>query len=293
MPGTYDAESNTLYWTTGNPGPDFDGSVRPGNNLYTDCVLALDPDTGKLKWYFQFTPHDVFDYDANETPVLIDLPYQGKPRKLLVQANRNGFLYVLDRTDGTFLHAVPFVDKLNWAKGIDSRGVPISAEIKPSPAGTKICPGYAGATNWYSPSFNESTKLIYFLALEECENYFLKPQHFAEGDTFYSTGVKRIPGEVSQKVLLAYNVQTQSLAWKYPQTGRAHSSGGTMTTAGGLVFFGDDAESFEAVDAETGRPLWHFNTGQTFSASPMTYSVNRKQYVAIAAGNNIFSFALP
>jgi len=293
MPGTYDAESNTLYWTTGNPGPDFDGSVRPGNNLYTDCVLALDPDTGKLKWYFQFTPHDVFDYDANETPVLIDLPYQGKPRKLLVQANRNGFLYVLDRTDGTFLHAVPFVDKLNWAKGIDSHGVPISAEIKPSPTGTKICPGYAGATNWYSPSFNESTKLIYFLALEECENYFLKPQHFAEGDTFYSTGVKRIPGEVSQKVLLAYNVQTQSLAWKYPQTGRAHSSGGTMTTAGGLVFFGDDAESFEAVNAETGRPLWHFNTGQTFSASPMTYSVNRKQYVAIAAGNNIFSFALP
>ena len=116
MPGTYDAESNTLYWTTGNPGPDFDGSVRPGNNLYTDCVLALDPDTGKLKWYFQFTPHDVFDYDANETPVLIDLPYQGKPRKLLVQANRNGFLYVLDRTDGTFLHAIPFVDKLNSAK---------------------------------------------------------------------------------------------------------------------------------------------------------------------------------
>jgi alcohol dehydrogenase (cytochrome c) len=134
---------------------------------------------------------------------------------------------------------------------------------------------------------------VYFLALEECETFFLKPQKFEAGKTFYSTGVKRIPGEASQKILLAYNLDTQSFAWRYPQVGSGHSDAGTMTTAGGLVFFGDDAQSFEAVDARTGKPLWHFNTGQDFGASPMTYAVENKQFVAIAAGSNIFSFALP
>lgn len=293
MPGTFDQETNTLFWTTSNPGPDFDGSVRPGDNLYTTCVLALDPDTGKLKWYFQFTPHDVFDYDANETPILVDAQYQGAPRKLLIQANRNGFVYVLDRTSGAFLSAVPFVEKLNWAKGIDSKGRPIRADIRPSPGGTRICPGYAGATNWFAPSYNESTKLVYFMALEECDNFFLKPQKFAEGETFYSTGVKRIPTESAQKILMAYDVRTGTIAWKYPQVGHTNSAAGTMTTAAGLVFFGDDADSFEAVDAQTGKALWHFNTGQTISASPMTYAVKGKQYVAIAAGDSILSFALP
>ena len=135
MPGTYDAETGTLYWSTSNPSPDFDGSVRPGDNLYTDCVLALDPNTGKLKWHFQFTPHDLFDYDATETPILLDAVYRGTPRKLLVQANRNGFIYVLDRTDGKFLAATPFVTRLNWAKGIDDRGRPIRSGLKPTPAG--------------------------------------------------------------------------------------------------------------------------------------------------------------
>jgi alcohol dehydrogenase (cytochrome c) len=293
MPGTYDPETGTLFWTTSNPSPDFDGSVRPGDDLYTSCVLALDPDTGKLKWYFQFTPHDLFDYDATETPILIDAVYESVPRKLLVQANRNGFIYVLDRTSGKFLSAVPFVSKLTWAKGIDEQGRPLRSGLKPTPEGTRICPGYGGATNWYAPSYNESTHFVYFLALEECQTFFSKPQKFEEGKTFYSTGVKRIPGETSQKILLAYDLDKQSFAWRYPQVGRAHSSGGTMTTAGGLVFFGDDAQSFEAVDAQTGKPLWHFNTGQDFSASPMSYAVQDKQYVAIAAGSDIFSFALP
>lgn len=293
MPGTYDAKTNTLYWTTSNPSPDFDGSVRPGDNLYTDCVLALDPDTGKLKWRFQFTPHDLFDYDATETPLLIEAIYQGALRKLLVQANRNGFLYVLDRTNGKFLSAAPFVKKLTWAKGIDERGRPIVSGLKPTPEGTHICPGYGGATNWFAPSYNEETHFVYFLALEECQVFFSKPQEFEEGKTFYSTGVKRIPGEMSQKVLLAYDLDKQAFAWSYPQVGRARSSGGTMTTAAGLVFFGDDAQSFEAVDARTGKPLWHFNTGQDFGASPMSYAVLDKQYVAIAAGSDIFSFALP
>ena len=293
MPGTFDPQLNTIYWGTSNPSPDFDGGVRPGDDLYTDCVLALDPDTGKLKWYFQFTPHDLFDYDSVETPMLIDAVYQGSPRQLLVEANRNGFLYVLDRTNGKFLSAIPFVDKLNWAKGIDERGRPVLAGVEPTAEGTRVCPGYAGATNWFAPSYNESTHSVYFMALELCQTYFFKPQTFQEGHEYYSTGVKHIPNETSQKALVAFNLDTNSIAWKYPQAGSGHSSAGTMTTAGGLVFFGDDSGSFEAVDARTGMALWHFNMGQGVSASPMSYAIAGKQYVAIAAGSDIFSFALP
>jgi alcohol dehydrogenase (cytochrome c) len=293
MPGTYDPALNLIYWGTSNPAPDFNDDVRPGDDLYTDCVLALDADTGKLKWYFQFTPHDLFDYDAVETPMLIDTVYKGEPRKLLVQANRNGYLYVLDRTNGKFLSGTPFVEKLNWATGLDEQGRPIRTDVRPTPKGTRVCPGYSGATNWYAPSYNESTHMMYFLALEMCQNFFSLPtEAFQEGKEYYATGVKRIPGEASQKLLLAYSLYNGSIAWKYPQIGR-HSTGGTMTTAGGLVFFGDDAGSFEAVDAKTGKPLWHFNTGQDMSASPMTYAVAGKQYVAIAAGSDVFSFALP
>ncbi len=294
MPGTYDPALNLLYWGTSNPAPDFNDDVRPGDDLYTDCVLALDPDTGKLKWHFQFTPHDLFDYDAVETPMLIDAVYKGEPRKLLVQANRNGFLYLLDRTNGKFLSAVPFVEKLNWAKGIDEKGRPVRTEVRPTAAGARVCPGYSGATNWYSPSYNESTHMVYFLALEECETYFSAPtQTFKEGVEYYSTGVKRIPNEASKKVLVAFSLDTGAIAWKYPQAGRGHSSGGTMSSAGGLVFFGDDAGSFEAVDALSGKALWHFNTGQDISASPMSYAIAGKQHVAIAAGSDVFSFALP
>jgi alcohol dehydrogenase (cytochrome c) len=294
MPGTYDASLNLIFWGTSNPAPDFNDDVRPGDDLYTDCVLAIDPDTGKLKWYFQFTPHDLFDYDAVETAMLIDAPYRGEERKLLVEANRNGYLYILDRTNGKFLSAVPFVEKLNWAKGIDQQGRPIRTEVRPTPEGTRVCPGYSGATNWYSPSYNETTHFAYFLSLEQCQIYFSKPtEEFREGKTFYSTGVKRIPKEEAQKVLVAFNLDTGSFAWKYAQNGRGRSSGGTMTTAGGLLFFGDDAGSFEAIDARTGKALWHFNTGQDMSASPMAYAVEGKQYVAVAAGSDVFSFTLP
>ena len=293
MPGTFDPELNTLFWGTSNPAPDFDGGPRPGDDLYTDCLLALDPDNGKLKWFFQFTPHDLFDYDATETPVLIDAVFRGQPRKLVVEANRNGFLYVLDRIDGKFLSATRFVEKLNWASGIDSSGRPIRTDIKPSPAGTRVCPGFAGATNWYAPSFNPSTGLFYFLALENCDLYLLKPRKFEPGKTYYSTGVRHSEGDHGQKILLAFSLEGDKPAWRYVQSGAGHSSGGSMSTSGGLVFFGDDAQSFEAVDAASGRPLWHFNTGQTISASPMSYAVDKKQYVAIAAGSDIFSFALP
>jgi alcohol dehydrogenase (cytochrome c) len=293
MPGTFDPELNTLYWGTSNPSPDYDGGPRPGDDLYTDCLLALDADTGKLKWYFQFTPHDLFDYDAVETPVLIDRVFQGKPRKLLVEANRNGFLYIFDRTEGKFLSAVPFVEKLNWATGIDAQGRPIRSDVMPTEKGTRICPGIIGATNWYSPSYNPGTELFYFLALESCDIYHLKAEKFTPGQTYYSTGTKRSPGDNSKKILLAYALDTGKPAWKYPQVGAGHSSGGTMTTAGGLVFFGDDNQSFEAVDAKSGASLWHFNTGQNIRASPMSYAVNGNQYVSIAAGSNVFSFGLP
>ena len=293
MPGTFDPELNTIFWGTSNPAPDFDGGPRPGDDLYTDCLLALDPDTGKLKWYFQFTPHDLFDYDAVETPVLVDSTFRGQPRKLIVQANRNGFLYVLDRTNGTFLSARPFVEKLNWASAIDDKGRPIRTGLQPTAEGTRVCPGFVGATNWYSPSYNPQNSRFYFMALNTCNVFFLKPQEFKPGQTYYSTGTQRSKGDYNQKVLLAFALDDDKPAWHYAQAGEGRSAGGTMTTAGGLVFFGDDTQGFEAVDAQTGKPLWHFNTGQNITASPMTYGVNSKQYVAIAAGSDVFSFALP
>jgi alcohol dehydrogenase (cytochrome c) len=293
MPGTFDPELNTIFWGTSNPAPDFDGDPRPGDDLYTDCLLALDPDDGKLKWYFQFTPHDLFDYDAVETPVLVDTVFKGQSRKLIVEANRNGFLYVLDRTDGKFLSVTRFSEKLNWASGIDDKGRPIRTELKPTETGTRICPGMVGATNWHSPAFNPETSLFYFMALESCNIYKFGAQKFAPGETYYATGASHSASDRNQKILLAYSIEGDKPKWRYIQSGGGHSSAGVMTTAGGLVFFGDDAQSFEAVDAATGKSLWHFNTGQNISASPMTYAVNSKQFVAIAAGSDIFTFALP
>jgi alcohol dehydrogenase (cytochrome c) len=293
MPGTYDPELNTLYWATSNPAPDFFGESRPGDDLYTDCVLALDPDTGKLKWYFQFTPHDLYDYDATETPVLLNLKENGAVRHLLVEANRNGFFYILDRTNGKFLHATPFVEKLNWATAIDKSGRPVLTGKIPTTDGTLICPSIEGATNWFSPSYNPATNLFYVMALENCNIFFAHSQTFEKGQTFYATGTNQPPGEHAQKILLALSVPDGKLVWRYPQAGRGDSWGGTLTTAGGLLFVADDAGSFEALDAATGRPLWHFNTGQTFRASPMTYAIESVQYVAIAAGSDIFTFTLP
>jgi len=291
--GSYDPELNLVYWPTGNPWPDFYGGDRPGDNLYSDCVVALDATTGKLRWYFQFTPHDTHDWDANETPVLLNQEFGGRVRKLLVQANRNGFFYVLDRTDGKFLRVAPFVEKLNWATGIDASGRPLVSGKVPTKEGTYICPGINGATNWFSPSYNPNTSLFYVMALENCNVYFVKPKPFTQGETFYGTGTKLPADEHSQKVLLALSPADGKQVWRYAQIGHGESWGGTLTTAGGLVFFGDDAGAFEAVDAETGRALWHFNTGQPFYASPMTYSMNGIQYVAICAGSDLFSFAPP
>lgn len=293
MPGTYDPLLDTLYWTTSNAAPDFSGESRPGDDLYTSSVLALEPETGKLKWYFQFTPHDLYDYDANETPVLIDVEQKDGPRHLLAQANRNGFFYVLDRTTGKFLNATPFVEKLNWATGIDASGRPVLSGRIPTKAGTLICPGINGATNWFSPSYNPETKLFYVIALENCNVAFADPKPFVRGETFYDTGTKTPPGEGSKKILLALSLPEGKIVWRYAQIGAGDSWAGTMTTAGGLVFFGDDSSSLEAADAATGQALWHFNTGQTIRASPMTYAIDGKQYVSIASEGDVFTFSLP
>jgi alcohol dehydrogenase (cytochrome c) len=293
MPGTYDPELDILYWGTSNPSPDFEGTVRPGDDLYTDCVVALDPDTGKLKWHFQFTPHDLFDYDATETPVLVDMVYKGAPRKLLIEANRNGFVYILDRTNGQFLSATQFALKQNWARGIDENGRPIRTDLIPTVEGTRICPGYAGATNWFSPSYSEATSMLYFLSLEECSVYVAGAEKFEEGKTYYSTGAKRSAKDGAEKSLIAFDPMQNRFAWRIPQVGSGHSFAGVMTTATGLVLFGDDSNSFEALDGRTGKALWYFNMGQSAHASPMAYAVGGKQYFAIAAGDDLFAFTLP
>jgi alcohol dehydrogenase (cytochrome c) len=293
MPGTYDPALNTLYWGTGNPSPDYDGSVRPGDDLYTSSLLALDPDTGKLKWYFQFSPHNLYDYDAVQTPVLVDTVFKGQPRKLIVTANRNGFLYILDRTNGQFLLARQFAMQQNWAKGIDEQGRPISAGLIPDEQGVRVCPAAGGATNWYSSSYNSLLHLFYFRSLEACSVFRAKTEPFEEGSPYYSTGTRQENGDSTKGYINAFDLMTLTFAWRAPQTGTERGWGGVMSTATGLVAYGDDAENFAVLDGRTGKRLWHFNVGQMVHASPMSYAVAGKQYFAIAAGNDLFAFALP
>ena len=294
MPGTYDAELNTIYWGTGNPCPDFDGSVRPGDDLYTSSLVALDPDTGKLKWYFQFSPHNMYDYDAVQTPILIDADFQGKPRKLVVTANRNGFLYILDRTDGKYLYSKQFISIMNWAKGIDENGRPNSNNLIPDEKGVTVCPSYGGGTNWYSPSYDPATHMFYFRSLEACSLFQAKTEPFQEGRAYYSTGARRPMGNPPNTGYLnAFDLNKLDFAWRDQQIGGGHASAGVMSTAGGLVAFGNDAEEFEIDDALTGKPLWAFNLGEAMHASPMSYGIEGKQYFAVAAGDNVVAFALP
>jgi alcohol dehydrogenase (cytochrome c) len=294
LTGTFDPELNLLYWTTGNPCPDFYGGDRLGDNLYTDSVLALDVDTGKLKWYYQYTPHDTHDWDATQIPMLIDSPFHGEPRKLLVQANRNGFFYVLDRTNGKLLLAKPFINKLTWAAAIGSDGRPqVIRDTDPSPQGNRTCPDVVGGTNWFSPSYNSATGLFYVIAAENCASYVSSTQGFQKGKGFEGTGSQKIPGEQGEKFLRAIDIQSGQIRWEYPMIGDGTSWAGTLSTAGGLVFFGDDSGYFVAVDGKSGKPLWHFNTGAShLSASPITYAIDGQQYVALAAGTNIVTFGL-
>jgi alcohol dehydrogenase (cytochrome c) len=293
LTGTYDPLLETLYWPTGNPCPDFDGSQRLGDNLYSDSILALDLNSGRLKWYFQYTPHDLWDWDAQQPPVLVDTEWQGKPRKLLLHANRNGFFYVLDRTNGTLLLAKPFVKKLTWAREIAADGRPVrNPDQKPSRTGTTICPAVEGATNWFSTSFNPATGLYYVQTLEKCNVYTTSPDVWRPGHSYYGGSTKHVPGDTAQKVLRAIDIRTGAIAWELPQTGPANSWGGTLSTSGGLVFVGEDSGALMAVDASGGTPLWQFQANTVWKASPMTYRFDGKQHVAVAAGSTIISFAL-
>ena len=295
LTGSYDPELNLIYWGIGNPAPDFDGDVRLGDNLYTECVVALDADTGKMKWYFQVTPHDVYDWDAVEIPVLADAPVNGRPRKLLVQANRNGFYYVLDRVTGEFLNGTPFVDKLNWATGLTPQGKPKKVPgVEPSMHGTKICPATSGATNWMSPAYNPDTKIFYVVAQEGCGISTKSADTFRPGGfPFMATGYIESPEEPWEMHVRALDVATGKRVWDYRQIGSKRYGAGLLSTAGGLLFTGDDQGELTALDARTGKPLWHFNTGQAISAQPIAYRWKGSDYIAIAAGSNIVAFGLP
>jgi len=293
LTGTYDPALSLLYWPTGNPCPDYDGGQREGDNLYSDSILALDPRSGTLKWHFQFTPHDLWDWDAQQPPVLVDTMWNGRPRQLLLLANRNGFFYVLDRKDGQLLLAKPFVKKLTWAREIGRDGRPVLNENQePSAGGTRVCPAVEGATNWFSTSFNPATGFYYVVALEKCTIYTKSPSQWVQGKSYYSGTTRTAADEKPQKVLRAIDIRTGTIAWELPQTGPAHSWGGTLSTGGGAVFFGEDSGAFMAVDAATGKPLWRFQTNSNWKASPMTYVFDHRQYIAVASGGSIIAFAL-
>ncbi|HEX6464928.1 MAG TPA: PQQ-binding-like beta-propeller repeat protein, partial [Vicinamibacterales bacterium] len=292
--GSYDSELDTVYWPTGNPSKEYNGDHRKGDNLYSDSILALDRKTGRLKWHYQFTPHDLWDWDATETSVLVDAAWNGQPRMLMLHADRNGFFYVFDRRDGTLLLAKPFVRNLTWASGIGPDGRPIRLPNQdPTPEGTKVCPSQDGATNWFSPSFNPATGLYYLQTFEKCSIYVKSDPGVWESGKSYLGGTQRTADDpVPQRVLKAIDVHTGAIAWELRQVGPAYSWGGTLATASGLVIVAEDGGGLMAVDASTGKPLWSVQTNQTWRASPMTYMFDGRQFIAVASGPNIIAVAL-
>ncbi|MEO8521137.1 MAG: PQQ-binding-like beta-propeller repeat protein [Acidobacteriota bacterium] len=292
--GSYDPELDLVYWPVGNPSKEYNGDDRQGDNLYSASLLALERRTGRLRWHYQFTPHDLWDWDATQTSVLIDADWQGRPRRLLLHASRNGFFYVFDRADGTLLLAKPFVRNLTWASGIGADGRPIRLPNQdPSVDGTKVCPSQDGATNWFSPSYNPATGLYYVQTFEKCSIYTKRSDSVWESGKSYLGGSQRTaPDPKPARVLKAIDIRTGAIRWELPQPGPGNSWGGTLSTATGLVIFGEEGGALMAADAATGAPLWSFPTNQTWKASPMTYSFDGRQYVAVASGPNIIAFAL-
>jgi alcohol dehydrogenase (cytochrome c) len=291
--GVYDPGTGTVFWQSGNPGEDYNGDERRGDNLYTDCILALDAKTGKLKWHYQTTPHDLWDWDATETPLVIDADWHGQPRKLLVQGNRNGFFYVFDRTDGKLLLAKQFIRDLTWAKEIGSDGHPVYLPgQEPSAAGTHVCPSQDGATNWYSPSFNPATGLFYMQTNEKCSVYTKRPEEFALGRSFLGGAqhVDSTPKPV--RLLRAIDVQTGLVKWEVPQVGTANSWGGTLSTVTGLVFFGEDSGAFVAADAVTGKTLWTLHLNANWHASPMVYQFDGRELIGIVSGATVMALGI-
>jgi alcohol dehydrogenase (cytochrome c) len=287
--GAYDPELNLLYWGIGNPAPDWNGDSRPGDNLYTCSFVALDADTGKLRWHYQFTPHDTHDWDATHVPVLFDGIVRGQPRKLIANANRNGFYYVLDRRSGQFLTGSPYA-KQTWAKGLDDNGRPeLIPGMEPSEKGTLLWPSLQGATNWFSPSYSPSTRLFYVSVREMASTYFKRDAEYKPG-TFFAGGGEMARIHEAFGAVRALDGVTGQRKWEF----RLHRPpwAGVMSTAGGLVFGGSDEGNFFALDALTGKPLWDFQTGGPIAANPVSFNIDGKQHVAIAADRALFVFGL-
>ena len=286
MTGTYDPEINLVYWGTGNPNPVMAGEGRTGDNLYTCSIVALNPDTGKLAWYFQPSPHDVHDWDAVQTPVLFDAEFKGKPRKLLAQASRNGFFFLLDRTNGQHLVTAPFIEQ-TWASGIDSRGRPIAKpEATPTADGALVAPGSDGATNWMAPSFDPQTGLFYVNARRVFSIFYRTTTGKAEG------WAGRDRNLWNNSTLRALDYRTGKVAWNH-EIGDGESISGILTTAGHLLFSADNSGNLLALDPATGKTLWHLNAGGHLDASPMTYELDGRQYIIFAVQDVLYAFALP
>ena len=293
--GSYDPEQDVIFWATGNPSPDWNGDVREGDNLYTDSVLALDPESGAIKWHFQFTPHDIWDYDGNTDLFLIDVERGGKTVKALAQPNRNGYLYVLDRTSGEFLHGSQYVEKLNWAKGLDEQGRPIvNPEYVPTKeAGKFICPGSVGGKNGsWTAAYSPITKYMYLPVVESCWQMIKGAATFIQGIPFWGGGPGKTEADDQSSYghLSAVDVSSGAVKWRYKDD--YPLVGGTMATAGGLVFTGDQKGYALAFDDTTGELLWKFQTGSTVRGQPATYKVNGRQYVAIPSGGGGLAVSL-
>jgi alcohol dehydrogenase (cytochrome c) len=292
--GSYDPVARTVYWGTGNPGPQMYGANREGDNLYSDSLVALDVDTGKLKWYFQFTPHDVHDWDSTHVPVLFDETIDGKPRKLVAVANRNGFFYVLDRTDGKFLFAKAYTE-VSWAKEIGANGRPVLLpNTDPTAEGNRVCPGGIGGANWHSPSYSPQTHLFYVFSKEQCDTFMAddegEPRH-RPGRLYIGSAFFAPPKESDWSAVRALDPTSGKVRWEFKHFSGAWA--GVFSTAGGLVFSGDGQGNFIALDAATGSDLWHVMLGAPIQTAAISYSVDNKQYVTIAAGSALFTFALP
>jgi alcohol dehydrogenase (cytochrome c) len=283
--GTYDPELNLVFVGTGNPTPVLNGDARPGDNPWTCSIVALNPDTGKLVWGFQVSPHDTHDWDAAEVPVLVDGEFNGEPRKLLMQASRNGYFFVLDRTNGKSLLTTPFA-KVNWAKGIDSLGRPIPDPAKePKRDGVLVAPNESGATNFRPPSFDPHTGLLIVNAQDAYGVYFFKPEHGAYGWAGADYGV------AGQAFLRAIDYKTGKIVWDHP-IGNGAGAAGVLTTDSGVTISGDNPGNVMALRTSDGATLWHENTGR-MQGAPITYELDGKQYVVVSGGNSLYAFALP
>jgi alcohol dehydrogenase (cytochrome c) len=306
--GSYDPALNQTYWGIGNPGPDWNGDSRPGDNLYTDSVVALDADTGKLKWHYQFSPHDEFDYDSVQVPVLADMQWAGKdgvkrPRKVMMWANRNGLFYVLDRSSGEFLLGKPFVE-VNWMNGFDEKGRPMRVTGKvPTPEGTLIFPGNQGGTNWYSPSYSPHTGLFYIPTWAGYSSTYIKGKDddYVEGRRYaggtfrtavpFGRGMQNFrKDDEGHGAIRAVDPATGERKWEFKMNDVTDA--GILTTASDLLFSGGREGYFYALDARTGAPLWRANVGGSVASGAMSYSVGGRQYIGVAAGNSLFTFAL-